>query len=177
MRTASKAKKQSKLMRFISTPIRTLTKAKNFYMRNLEDCAGKVGYGGAGVSGYTASNVHLPRSFSVNSSNSNGDKDLKQLRRLTVSTKKNNDVKKDGNREAGGSDTQRRPIVRERPIVKQRTMNSGMGMRSYSVGLKMGRIDEEIASTFEEDDEVDVKADLYSRSRSYAVKNRNAGFV
>ncbi|PRQ22314.1 hypothetical protein RchiOBHm_Chr6g0248931 [Rosa chinensis] len=168
----SKATRQSKLMRFISSPIRTLTKAKNFYMRSLEDCAAKVGYGG-GVGGYTASQVpQLPRSFSVNSSSSNDDEDLRQLLR-TASSKKNNDAEK-GDNKAAGSDMNRRG--RPNVSIKQPTMNNGMGMRSYSVGLKMGRIDEERASTFEED-EVEMKADFYTRSRSYAVNKRFAGFV
>ncbi|XP_062020691.1 uncharacterized protein LOC133737080 [Rosa rugosa] len=171
----SNATKQSKLMRFISSPIRSLTKAKNFYMKSLEDCAAKVGYGGggAGVGGYTASQVpQLPRSFSGNSSSSNDDEDLRQLLR-TASSKKNNDAEKRDNKVAGSEMHRRgRPNV----SIRQPTMNNAMGMRSYSVGLKMGRIDEERASTFEED-EVDVKADFYTRNRSYGVNKRNAGIV
>lgn len=40
----------------------------------------------------------------------------------------------------------------------------------------MGRIDKETAFSFRQD-EVDVKADLYPRSRSYAVRRRNVGFA
>ncbi|CAL2279432.1 unnamed protein product [Prunus armeniaca] len=180
-RTASKAKKQSKLMYIICAPIRTLTKARNFYMRGLEDYAGKVSYGG-GVSGYTASQVpRLPKSFSVNSSSSSDDEDLRQLLR-TASSKnsKRNDVEKEknNNKPAGDLDVHRRPVVRQpaQPIARQQTMN-GMGMRSYSVGLKMGRIDEERACSFEEDEVNVAKADLYPRSRSYAVKRRSGGFA
>lgn len=184
MRTtsASKAKKQQNLlMRFISLPLRTLAKARNFYMRGLEDCAGKVGGGGAG--GYAASQVHLPRSFSVNSSGSNDEDDVRQFIR-NASAKKNNagkENKDDNIRAAATSSDVNRSSVRVRPIVGVRqaanySSNNGRGVRSYSVGLKMGRIDEERASTFEED-EVDVKADVYTRSRSYAVNKRNAGFV
>lgn len=179
MRTAaSKAKKQNLLMRFISIPFRTLAKARNFYMRGLEDCAGKVG-GGGGVGGYAPSQAHLPRSFSVNSSGSNDDEDVRQLIR-TASSKKNNagkENKNDNIRAAAGSDVNRnvRPVDSVRQAANN-TTNNGRGVRSYSVGLKMGRIDEERASTFEED-QVDVKADLYTRSRSYAVNKRYAGFV
>ncbi|CAL2279433.1 unnamed protein product [Prunus armeniaca] len=175
-RTASKAKKQSKLMYIICAPIRTLTKARNFYMRGLEDYAGKVSYGG-GVSGYTASQVpRLPKSFSVNSSSSSDDEDLRQLLR-TASSRKSNAEKESTVKSEGHSDMHRRPIVRQaaQPIGRQQTMN-GMGMRSYSVGLKMERIDEEMACSFEED-EANVKADLYPRSRSYAVKRRSGGFA
>ncbi|BBH09719.1 Uncharacterised conserved protein [Prunus dulcis] len=113
-RTSSKAKKQSKLMYIICAPIRTLTKARNFYMRSLEDCASKVGYGGGGVSGYTASQVpRLPKSFSVNSTSSSDDEDLRQLLR-TASSKnsKRNDVeKKNNNKPAGDLDVHKRPVV------------------------------------------------------------------
>ncbi|BFG42121.1 hypothetical protein CerSpe_283950 [Prunus speciosa] len=176
-RTASKAKKQSKLMYIICAPIRTLTKARNFYMRGLEDYAGKVGYGGGGVSGCTASQVpRLPKSFSVNSSSSSDDEDLRQLLR-TASSRKSNAEKASKVKSEGNSDMHGRPIVRQaaQPIGRQQTMN-GMGMRSYSVGLKMGRIDEEMACSFEED-EANVKADFYPRSRSYAVKRRSGGFA
>ncbi|XP_020425360.1 uncharacterized protein LOC18767587 [Prunus persica] len=175
-RTSSKAKKQSKLMYIICAPIRTLTKARNFYMRGLEDYAGKVGYGG-GVSGYTASQVpHLPKSFSVNSSSSSDNEDLRQLLR-TASSRKSNAEKESTVKSEGNSDMHRRPIVKQaaQPIGRQQTMN-GMGIRSYSVGMKMGRIDEEMACSFEED-EVNVKADFYPRSRSYAVKRRSGGFA
>ncbi|KAK9941801.1 hypothetical protein M0R45_007495 [Rubus argutus] len=170
MRNVSKAKKQNLLMRFISIPFRTLAKAKNFYIRGLEDCAGKVGGGGGG---YASSQVHLPRTFSVNSSGSNDDEDVRQLIR-TASSKKN---KNDNIRAAAGSDVNRnvRPVYSVRQAANN-NMNNGRGVRSYSVGLKMARIDEERVFTFEEN-EVDVKADLYTRSRSYAVNKRNAGFV
>ncbi|XP_009375649.3 uncharacterized protein LOC103964439 [Pyrus x bretschneideri] len=172
MRTSSKAKKQSKFMYIICAPVRILTKARNFYVRGLEDYAGKVGSGGGGVSGYTASQV-LPRSFSVNSSSSNDDEDLSQLLRTASSKRSNAEKERENNniKSVGRSDLHRRPIVRQ----PTNTMN-GMGLRSYSVGLKMGRIDEETACSFRED-EVDVNADLYPRSRSHAVRRRNVGFA
>ncbi|KAK9941813.1 hypothetical protein M0R45_007507 [Rubus argutus] len=176
MRNVRKAKMQNLLMRFISIPFRTLAKAKNFYIRGLEDCAGKVGGGGGG---YASSQVHLPRTFSVNSSGSNDEEDVRQLIR-TASSKKNNagkENKNDNIRAAAGSDVNRnvRPVYSVGQAANN-NMNNGRGVRSYSVGLKMARIDEERAFTFEEN-EVDVKADLYTRSRSYAVNKRNAGFV
>ncbi|KAM1650713.1 hypothetical protein EV1_003319 [Malus domestica] len=125
-----------------------------------------------GVGGYTASQVpHLPRSFSGNSSSSNSDEDLRQVLRTELS--KGSSAERENNKAASveSSDVHRRPIV----IQPTDTMN-GMGMRGYSVGLKMGRIDDETACSFRED-EVDVKAVLYPRSRSYAVRRRNVGFA
>ncbi|XP_050363569.1 uncharacterized protein LOC126782382 [Argentina anserina] len=182
MRTsASKAKKQQNLLRrFISIPFRTLAKARNFYVRGLKDCAGKVA-GGSGVGSYGASQVHLPRSFSVNSSGSYDEDDARQITR-NASAKKNNVGKENKNdniiRAAAGSEVNRSSSVRSVVGVRQgaNSTNNGRGVRSYSVGLKMGRIDEERASTFEED-EVDVKEDMFTRSRGYAVNKRYVGFV
>lgn len=145
-------------------------------MTSLEDCAGKVGHGGGGVSGYTASQVpHVPRSFSVNSSNSSNDQDVRQLLRTSTSNR-NKIIEKDNkNKSASNSDMRRRPIAQ--PIVRQpnNTMN-GLGVRCCSVGFTMGRIDEETACSFRED-EVNVKTDLYPRSRSYAAKRRAIGLA
>lgn len=145
-------------------------------MRSVEDCAGKVGHGGGCVSGYTASQVpHVPRSFSINPSSSSNDEDVRQLLRTSMSNR-NNSVEKDNkNNSASNSDMHRRTIAQ--PIVRQpnNTMN-GMGVRSYSVGLTMGRIDEETICSFRED-EVNVKTDLYPRRRSYAVKRRTVGLA
>ncbi|KAM1031134.1 hypothetical protein FF1_034921 [Malus domestica] len=169
MRSSTKANKQSMLMYIICAPIKTLTKTRNFYMRSVEDCAGRVGHGGGGVSGYTASQVpHVPRSFSINPSSSSNDEDVRQLLRTSTSNRNNSVEKYNKNKSASNSDMHRRPIAQ--PIVRQpkNTMN-GMGVRSYSVGLTMGRIDEETACSFRED-EANEKIDLYPRRRSYAVE-------
>ncbi|KAM1590885.1 hypothetical protein ACFX15_034256 [Malus domestica] len=169
MRSSTKANKQSMLMYIICAPIKTLTKTRNFYMRSVEDCAGRVGHGGGGVSGYTASQVpHVPRSFSINPSSSSNDEDVRQLLRTSTSNRNNSVEKYNKNKSASNSDMHRRPIAQ--PIVRQpkNTMN-GMGVRGYSVGLTMGRIDEETACSFRED-EANEKIDLYPRRRSYAVE-------
>ncbi|KAG7977223.1 hypothetical protein I3843_05G020400, partial [Carya illinoinensis] len=132
-------------MHFILSPVRILKKAAEFYVKSMDECAGRVGYGGA--VGYHAVNVtHLPKSFSVNSSKGSDDEDVGQISRT---------VSKKSLEKKAGTETE-----------------NGMGIRSYSVGLgKIGRIDEDRPCCFDEDGVI-VKADLYPRSRSYAV-NRN----
>lgn len=151
-------KKQSKFMYIVSSPVRILKKATEFYMRSMEDCAGRVGYGGV-MGGPAAQVSRLPKSFSVNYSQGSDDEDLRQLLR-TVS-KKNVE-----NEESSDMHQRQQQEVR----VRQSNMGAnGMG-RSCSVGLgKIGRIDEDMPCSFEED-EVNVKADLYPRSRTYAVR-------
>jgi hypothetical protein len=149
MRMTSKVKKQSKLVYFALTPIRILKKATDFYMKSMEDFAGRVGYGGAvgGQAGVT----RLPKSFSVNSSHSSDDEDSSRLLRSV--SRRNVDMH------------------RQQVVIRQSNMGgNGMGMRSCSVGLgKIGRIDEDMPCYFEED-EINVKAELYPRSKSYAVQ-------
>lgn len=143
---------QRKFIRSILIPIRVLNKAKNFYMKNIESCAGRLGDGSGFVGGPSAP-VCLSKSFSTaNSSMASDDEELRRLLRTVTS---NN----------GCSDQiQRKPVARQ---YSSMGYGGGMGMRSYSVGLgKIGRIDEDKPCDFEEDE---VSLPLYSRSRTYAV--------
>lgn len=144
------------IMRSILTPIRALNKVKNFYVKNMESCAGRLSHGNGLVSGSSAP-VSLSDSFSVNSSMARNDEELRRLLR----TMSNN----------GGSDTHSQlPAARKATTVGY---GGGMGMRSYSVGLgKIGRIDEEKPCDFEED-EASLRGDMYIRSASYAVGRTN----
>ncbi|KDP44535.1 hypothetical protein JCGZ_16368 [Jatropha curcas] len=75
-----KANKKSKLMQITRAPIRILCKARDLYVKGMLDFAdsGKVGYGSTGSGG-----LHLPKSFSVNSSSTAmKDEELKQLVQL-----------------------------------------------------------------------------------------------
>ncbi|KAG6644371.1 hypothetical protein I3843_08G051700 [Carya illinoinensis] len=142
---------QNKFVRFITTPIRILGKARDVYVRSITDCATGVRYGQS-TGGPTA----LPKSFSVSSTRSNNDEELRELIR------------------AASVRTLIERIDMEM-IMKQQAGGSKGLPKSCSVG--MGRIDEDGPCDFEE---VGVsgkgrKADLlYPRSRSYAVTNRKA---
>ncbi|KDP44541.1 hypothetical protein JCGZ_16374 [Jatropha curcas] len=77
----SKENKMSKLMQITRSPIRILCKARDFYVKGMLDFAdsGKVGYvsagGGAGA-------PHFPKNFTVNSSKTMNDEELKHLQQL-----------------------------------------------------------------------------------------------
>ncbi|XP_022745071.1 uncharacterized protein LOC111295705 [Durio zibethinus] len=158
MRSKScKANKESKLLKIICSPIRILSKARDFYMKSIEDCAGRVGHGGGVVCSAPPSASRLPKSFCVNSSKAKDDEEFTQL--LRAVSKRGIDSK----------------VVQKMQQSRMKKTNMGsaggiLGMRSYSVGVgKIGRIDEDKPCSFEED-EIDAMADLlYRPSRSYAV--------
>ena len=154
-----KANKQSKLMKIICLPIRILSKAKDLYIKSIEDCAGRVGYGGGVVFPTPPAASRLPKSFGVNSSKASDDEELRKL--LRAASKRGIDRKVE------------QKMQPQQSRKKHANVGSGgnMGMRSYSVGIgKIGRIDEDEPCTFEED-EVDAMADLlYPRSGSHTVR-------
>lgn len=164
--------KQNKLVHFIKAPIRIMCKARDFYVKSMDDFAGRVGNGG-GVGGPAAHVTTLPKSFSVNSSRTiQGDDDFREL------------VRAASTREGGRQELHN---LYQQQSERHRTMNNqqnngvfgpnGVG-RSYSVGIgKIGRIDEDRTCEFEEDDQFNVnKNNLYPRSRSHAVNGRSVGF-
>lgn len=161
MRNTKAGSKQSKIKYVMSAPLRIMSKARNFYMRSMEDLAGRVGQGG-GVGGPAAAQITtLPKSFSVNSSKvSNDDEDFRELVRA-VSRRRGLDMTGFESQNGYGSSS---------------GSNNVYGVeRSQSVGLgKIGRIDENMAANeFEEDRLADL---AYPRSRSHAVGRRNVGF-
>lgn len=125
---SSKANKQGKLMHYMLSPIRILTKATEFYMKSMADCAGRAAGHGAAVGCPVARVACLP----------NDDEVFRQLIR-TVS-KRNVKNKVSFNRH------------RQQEARKSNMDNGAMG-RSYSVGLgKIGRIDVDKPCYFEECD-------------------------
>ncbi|XP_058081133.1 uncharacterized protein LOC131229248 [Magnolia sinica] len=60
-------------IRCIKAPIRVLSKARDFYVESLTNCAGRAHYGGGARS--------LPKSFSVSSSRASEDEDIRALMR------------------------------------------------------------------------------------------------
>ncbi|KAK8626959.1 hypothetical protein V6N13_134588 [Hibiscus sabdariffa] len=145
----SKAELQSKLRHYMSKPVRALHKARDFYVKSLEDCAYKVsGHGGLLGCSTAASGVsRLPKSFNVNYSKSNDDE--KFMNFLETMSKKR--VMESNLREQE---------------EERRHMKDWYGgfSRSYSTNVGLGRIDEDEPCYFEEEDAV------YARSRSCAYK-------
>ncbi|XVE93524.1 hypothetical protein REPUB_Repub01dG0202200 [Reevesia pubescens] len=142
----SKAELQSKLRHYMSKSVRALHKARDFYVKSMEECASKVGYGGV-IGCPAAPQVScLPKSFSVNYSKPNNEK--KFMNFIEAMSKKR----------SMESNLQEEEEIRH-------AMNDQYGglKRSYSTSVALARIDEEKPCYFEEDA-------LYARSRSYAYK-------
>ena len=62
----SKVELHSKSRHYVSKPKRALHKAKDFYVKSMEECASKVGYGGVIGCPAAPQVSRLPGSFSVN---------------------------------------------------------------------------------------------------------------
>ncbi|GLT98107.1 hypothetical protein SLE2022_156290 [Rubroshorea leprosula] len=139
----SKGNKKSKLMKIILAPIKVLSKARDFYVKGMDDWASRLGNGGV-MGGPGVQVSQLPKSFSFKSSrSSDGDEELRELLR---------------------SASKRAMECKERQETNVRERAGMQGMRSYSVGIgKIGKIDEDKPCSFEEDV-------VYPRSRSCAVK-------
>lgn len=144
--------KRSKLEHYLLTPIiRILSRARDFYMKSMEDCVGKM-HGGGDAFGHRA-----PLS-------SDGEH-LKQLLRTMMKRKAKTDYKV-----AGFDHLQGQRVVRSH----EEEIESGgimRGRRSFSVWL--GQIDEDRPCTFEEHEVLNVcGSDLYPRIRSFALKRK-----
>lgn len=149
-------------MKIIKTPIRALGKARDLYVRSLTGCATRSNYG----ANYGA---ELPRSFStsvVSSVSANDDEDYREL------------VRAASVRGLGHENEMK--MVLEQQLRQEAALIAAAGSngrlpKSCSVG--MGRIDEDKACEFGDDDKlvVDGKEPVYPRSRSYAVSKRSGG--
>ncbi|KAL5855286.1 hypothetical protein ACOSQ4_005088 [Xanthoceras sorbifolium] len=146
MRT--KPEKQSKLKHYVEKHKKILHKARDFYVKSMEDCASKLAYGGV-VGCPTAGLSRLPSSFSVSVSKSNDEKFRQLLEAVTKKLESQVDLNE-----------------REQDL---RWPAAGAMKRSYtSVGLgKIGRIDEDKPCYFEGD------RVYYARSTSYAAIKRH----
>lgn len=149
-----KAGKEGKFSRCIKAPIRILTRARDFYIKSMSNCASNVSnYGSLGAMGCPAPHVgtSLPKSFSVRSSASSNDDDLAELMKAAST----------------------RSLGKKIDLELLRQQQSPMGgvnfvPRSHTVAI--GRIDEEKPCDFGED--FKLKTDAFPRSKSHAVTNK-----
>ncbi|KAK3006365.1 hypothetical protein RJ639_017476 [Escallonia herrerae] len=148
---SAKASKESKISRCFKAPMRVLSKARDFYIRSMSECAGQVGFGAA--MGCPAPHISsLPRSFSVGSSSSSYDQDFREL------------VRAASTRSLGGKV--------DLEFRRRQSPATGVNVVPRSQSVAVGRIDEDKPCEFGEDFKV-MTADMYPRSRSYAVSTRN----
>ncbi|XP_074592278.1 uncharacterized protein LOC141848061 [Curcuma longa] len=140
MSTSSPSKKKNRLLRYIKAPLRVLCRARDFYVRSMTSCAGRIDMeGGAYTVGYPMASGPLPRSFSVASGRS------------------------------GASETDLQDLIRTASLRRARSQGAIAGAvpgavpRSQSVAVT--RIDED--KPFEFGDE-NSGGEIILRSRSYA---------
>lgn len=147
----------NKFVRFMSIPIRALSKARDFYVRSITGCAPRVGH--SNPIGYPEM---LPKSFSGSSARSNDNDDYRELIRAASARTLTDRIDMD------------MILMRQQRKVVNSSSSKDLP-KSASVG--MGRIDEDgPCDDFGKDVGVgvSVKSDLlYPRSRSYAVTKRS----
>lgn len=152
-----KEQKQNKIVRFITTPIRVLGKAKDMYVRSITQCGNNMNYSNpVDAAGRFEA---LPRSYSAATSRSGGGgdhgEDFSELMRAASARSLVNRIDMDS-------------------VMKQQQQQESMARPVSSNGLPksvsvgMGRIDEEKPYDLGEG-EVPVVPNSYPRSRSYAV--------
>ncbi|XVE66699.1 hypothetical protein DITRI_Ditri08aG0099700 [Diplodiscus trichospermus] len=137
----SKAELQSKLRHYMSKPRRALHRARDFYVKSMEECASKIGYGGV-IGCPAASQVsRLHRSYSFN----NDEKFTDFLEAMSKKRPMESNLQEEEIRDA------------------MKEQEYGVLKRSYSTTVGLARIDEDKPCYFQEDA-------MYVRSRSYAYK-------
>ncbi|XP_042013997.1 uncharacterized protein LOC121762248 [Salvia splendens] len=151
----SKAGQQKRFMKFITVPVRALSRARDFYVRSLSDYADKMNYGNNAMAIPVTSQVtSLPRSFTVTSGRHEPEPELVRAasaRSVGERTEVDSFIKQQMGAGAGPG-----------PGPK------GMPPRSGSVA--MGRIDEDRESVYFGDN--NVSSTMFPRSRSHAVSSR-----
>ncbi|EEF37123.1 conserved hypothetical protein [Ricinus communis] len=154
MATKKPVNKQSKISKFIKSPLRILLKARDFYVKSMTEYSDRIGYGT--FMGCPTGHVveTLPKSYSVNSTKSSSrDDDYRELLRAasTRGLSSRNDLG---------------VLQRQQSRKSPNNTRANISMpRSHSVGI--GRIDEEKAC--DNFDDIKVKTDVFPRSRSHAV--------
>ncbi|XP_015900488.3 uncharacterized protein LOC107433686 [Ziziphus jujuba] len=154
----TKTHSQNRLMRIITIPIRVLSKAKDMYVRGMNS-AERMGYGSMGVP--DGQFTSLPKSFSCRSSRLNENDDFSELIRAASARSYGSRIDVDA-------------ILRQQ-VMRQTTTKTGSKVLPKCSSVGMGKIDEDSPCDFG-DDGGNLKADLFPRSRSYAVTKRRVGF-
>ena len=149
----NRGQNQRTFVRIITSPIRALYKARDFYIRSITNCGDQMNYSNPmdAAGRFEA----LPRSYSVATARSDENEDYKDLVR------------------AASARTMADRIDMDLILRQQREAADTKGLpKSSSVG--MGRIDEDKAVDFAEANGTAVGSNFYPRSRSYAVGNGRA---
>lgn len=143
-----KGEKKKMVVRIITSPLRALGKAKDFYMRSITSCGNSMNYSNPmDIAGRFEA---LPRSYSVATTKQEGTEDFAELMRAASVRTLMEKLEMDS-------------------AVKEK-QESKVLPKSVSVG--MSRIDEDSPSCDFGDTPLPSAPNLYPRSRSYAVTSR-----
>ncbi|XP_019155870.1 PREDICTED: uncharacterized protein LOC109152676 [Ipomoea nil] len=155
-----KGRYRKRLMGIVALPFTALCKARDFYVRSMTDCSGRVGVGNVAGMG-PMHGGRLPKNFSVGSLRSNESDDFRELVRASSSSNGVTSIDLD-------------LLARER--MKRAGSDPGGMPRSCSVG--MGKIDEDAPFVNGEDNDfgnIGGKGEVnFGRNRSYDVTKSNA---
>ncbi|XP_028806949.1 uncharacterized protein LOC114761692 [Neltuma alba] len=155
----SKGQSQNAFVRFITSPIRALGRARDFYVRNITKCGYNMNYSNpVDAAGRFAA---FPRSYSANTSRSEDSEDFAELVRAASARTLVDRIDMD-------------LVMKQQATAQQQQSLGSRGLpKSTSVG--MTKIDEDKPYDFADGGNNGV-ADLYPRSRSYAVRKRTVAF-
>ncbi|KAL9238015.1 hypothetical protein vseg_012496 [Gypsophila vaccaria] len=172
---------QNKFLKIITLPIKALAKARDFYVRSMNNYADKVSYGGSGWVGSNYADA-FPRSFSTSSTRSNEKDDFKELVRAASTSTLGNRVdlgtvmsSSPSTSKVNASTTTTSTFVLPQQKGNNVGYNKGVS-RSVSVG--MAKIEEDKAVDFGEvgnfgeivTNNVKQKIRVFPRSMSYGTK-------
>ncbi|KAE8707014.1 ARM repeat superfamily protein isoform 1 [Hibiscus syriacus] len=157
---SKKVTRESKLSRYLKAPIRVLMKARDLYITSMTEYSERISFGT--VMGCPTGQLNgLSRSYSVASTKSrNGDDDLRELIRAASTRSLRNKPPMD--------------LHGKQPGRRSPTTGANHMARNHSAGI--GRIDEDKPCGFDDKDKIEVKTDVFPRSRSYAVPNKKPVF-
>ncbi|KAK3021913.1 hypothetical protein RJ639_045207 [Escallonia herrerae] len=128
--------------------MRVLSKARDFYIRSMSECAGQVGFGASMGMGCPTPHISsLPRSFSVGSTSSSYDQDFREL------------VRAASTRSLGGKV--------DLEFRQRQSPASGVNVVPRSQSVAVGRIDEDKPCEFGED----FKSLVVHKYLPYAMKD------
>ncbi|WOG84543.1 hypothetical protein DCAR_0103727 [Daucus carota subsp. sativus] len=155
-------RKRSKIKRCIRAPIRALGRARDLYIRTMNNLAGQMHSSGGPLVYQSVPVARLPRSFTVNpASGRNDDGDFRELLRVASARSLGNKIEMDSIRRQ--QSLSGKTMLGECKVVKV--------PRSQS--LAIGRIDEDHTCEFGDVDSfVKKTADVFARSTSAASTNK-----
>ncbi|GAB4852377.1 hypothetical protein Ancab_016569 [Ancistrocladus abbreviatus] len=165
---------ESRFMRIIAMPIKVLAKARDFYVKSMNNFAHKACYGGAAMGPMTGD--PLLRSFSVSSTRLDDSADLTQLLRA-ASTR----VKGDRIDLSGVQRQEKQGKVLAPPQRAAGTAVVGLKKVPRTCSVSMAKIDEDKACEFGNDgvycsvnlkEENNKGSGSFGRGRSYAARKQ-----